>query len=148
MASIRPLIGLGPGLTPSGDDFLVGYVAGLWSTIGNSASRMRFLTTLGAELSKAAQNTNEISCAYLRSAIEGHVSEPIATLAQQLKQTHHMGSVRAATQAALQIGHTSGAGGVLGLLLGCLPWQRLVPRSYAYLFFDQSDEGMLFFLPG
>lgn len=133
MASIKPLIGLGPGLTPSGDDFLVGYLAGLWSTVRGSASRMRLLTALGSELSQAAHDTNEISYAYLRSAIEGHVSEPIATLAQQLKHTNHTASVRAATQAALQIGHTSGADGVLGLLLGCLAWQRLVPHSFMFL---------------
>ncbi|HWF61413.1 MAG TPA: DUF2877 domain-containing protein [Nitrospira sp.] len=34
ITSIRSLIGLGYGLTPSGDDFLVGYLAGLWCTAG------------------------------------------------------------------------------------------------------------------
>ncbi len=126
--SIRRLIGLGPGLTPSGDDFLVGYLAGLWCTVESNPSRMRFLTALGSELSDAAQNTNEISRAYLLSAAKGHVSEPIATLAQQLNQANNMSSVTAATQAALQVGHTSGADGVLGLLLGCLAWQSLAPH--------------------
>lgn len=126
MTSIRPLIGLGPGLTPSGDDFLVGYLAGLWCTAGNHPSRVRFLKTLGSELSEAARNTNDISYAHLRSATKGHTSEPIATLAQRLKQDHHLSGVRAATQAALQIGHTSGSDGVLGLLLGCLVWQHRV----------------------
>ena len=121
-ASIRPLIGLGHGLTPSGDDFLVGYLTGLWSTAGNSPSRTQFLAALDVEISETARNTNEISRAYLRSAIKGHVSEPIAKLAQQLSQANNASSVTAATQAALQVGHTSGADGVLGLLLGCLAW--------------------------
>ncbi len=123
--SIRLLIGLGPGLTPSGDDFLVGYFAGLWCTAGANPSRMRFLTTLGFELSEVSRNTNEISCAYLRSAAKGHVSETLAKLALQLNQANNMSSVRATTQAALQVGHTSGSDGVLGLLLGCLAWQGL-----------------------
>ncbi|MBX3331785.1 MAG: DUF2877 domain-containing protein [Nitrospira sp.] len=123
--AMRPLIGLGPGLTPSGDDFLVGYLTGLWCRVGNVPSRKRFLTGLGSELSQAARTTNQISCAYLRGAASGHVSEPIATLAQQLTQSNDMGSVRAATLAALQIGHTSGSDGVLGLLWGCLVWQPL-----------------------
>ena len=89
---------------------------------------MRFLTALGPELSQTTQSTNEISRAYLRSAAKGHVSEPIATLAQQLNQANSLISVRAATQAALQIGHTSGADGVLGLLLGCLAWQDRPPH--------------------
>lgn len=125
MTAIGSVIGLGPGLTPSGDDFLVGYLAGLWCTAGNSPSRMRFLTALGSELFQAARNTNEISCTYLRSAAKGHVSEPMATLARQLKRSNDLSDVRGATQAALQIGHTSGTAGVFGLLLGCLPWQDL-----------------------
>ena len=128
MLSVRALIGLGYGLTPSGDDFLVGYMAGLWCTAGGTPSRMRFLTALGSELSDASRNTNEISRAYLRSAANGHVSEPIAKLAQRLNQANNMSSIRAATQAALQVGHTSGSDGVLGLLLGCLAWQGLPPH--------------------
>lgn len=127
MTSIRPLIGLGPGLTPSGDDFLVGYLAGLWCTAHTNPSRMRFLTVLGSELSEAARNTNDISYTHLRSATMGHASEPIAKLAQQLSHMNNMNGVRAATQTALQVGHTSGRDGVLGLLLGCLAWQDL-PR--------------------
>jgi hypothetical protein len=122
-ASIMPLIGLGPGLTPSGDDFLVGYLAGLWSTAGGSRSRTQFIAALKPEISAVARNTNEISCAYLRSATEGYVAEPIANLAQQLKHATDMRSVRSATHAALQVGHTSGIDGVLGLLLGCIAWQ-------------------------
>ena len=128
MIPIRSLIGLGYGLTPSGDDFLVGYMAGLWCTARANPSRMRFLTALGAELSDVSRNTNKISCAYLRSAANGHVSEPIAKLAQQLNQANDMSSLRAATQAALQVGHTSGSDGVLGMLLGCLVWQGLPPH--------------------
>lgn len=128
MISVQSLIGLGYGLTPSGDDFLVGYLAGLWCTAGANLSRMQFLMALGSELSQVSQNTNEISCTYLRSAAKGHVSEPIAKLAQRLNQANNMSSLRAATQAALQVGHTSGSDGVLGLLLGCLAWQGLPPH--------------------
>lgn len=128
MISVKSLIGLGYGLTPSGDDFLVGYLAGLWCTAGANLSRMQFLMALGSELSQVSQNTNEISCTYLRSASKGHVSEPIAKLAQRLNQANNMSSIRAATQAALQVGHTSGSDGVLGLLLGCLAWQGLPPH--------------------
>lgn len=125
---MRSLIGLGYGLTPSGDDFLVGYMAGLWCTAGANPSRMQFLTALGAELSEVSRNTNEISYAYLRSAAKGHVSETLANLAQQLNQANNMSSVRATTQAALQVGHTSGSDGVSGMLLGCLAWQHLPPH--------------------
>lgn len=125
MISIKPLIGLGHGLTPSGDDFLVGYLTGLWITLGRDSSRTQFLNSLSFELCEAAQVTNTISRAYLESAAKGHVSEPIATLAQQLEQPNDMRGVRTATQAALQVGHTSGRDGVLGMLLGCIAWQHV-----------------------
>jgi hypothetical protein len=128
MISIRSLIGLGHGLTPSGDDFLVGYMAGLWCTARANPSRMRFLTALESELSEVSRNTNKISSTFLRSAAKGHVSEPIAKLAQQLNQANDMSSLRATTQTALQVGHTSGSDGVLGMLLGCLVWQGLPPH--------------------
>jgi hypothetical protein len=123
-AAIEPLIGLGPGLTPSGDDFLVGYLAGLWSTAGHDTARLRFLGSVGAWLSEAASHTNVISQAYIQSAVRGNVSEPIARLAQRLDQSDNIASVYAATRAALQIGHSSGTDGVAGLLFGCAAWTR------------------------
>jgi Protein of unknown function (DUF2877) len=128
MISVQSLIGLGHGLTPSGDDFLVGYLAGLWCMAGANLSRIQFLMALDSELSQVSRNTNDISCTYLRSAAKGHVSEPIAKLAQRLNQANNVSNIRAATQAALQVGHTSGSDGVLGLLLGYLVWQGLPPH--------------------
>ena len=122
ITAIRPLIGLGPGLTPSGDDFIVGYLAGLWSTAGGNFLRVRFLSSLGAWLSQAAAGTNAISRTYIRSAVNGNVSEPIATLAQRVGLAKSMDSVRKAARTALQVGHASGTDGVLGLLLGCTAW--------------------------
>lgn len=122
IAAIRPLIGLGPGLTPSGDDFIVGYLAGLWSTVGSHSPRLRFMSSVGTWLSQAAADTNAISRTYIKSAVKGNVSEPIATLAQRLEQANNMDGVREATRTALQVGHTSGADGVLGLLLGSVAW--------------------------
>lgn len=119
----RPLIGLGPGLTPSGDDFLVGYLAGLWCTARGKLPRMQFLNDLTVELSEAASATNPISRAPLQSVANGHVSESISTLAQRLHDSNNADGVRTATQAALRVGRTSGSAGVLGLLLGCTVWQ-------------------------
>ena len=122
ITAIKPLIGLGPGLTPSGDDFIVGYLAGLWSAGGSDPSRLRFLSSVGTWLSQAAAGTNAISRTYIKSAVNGNLSEPIATLAQRIGQAKSVDNVRAATRTALQVGSTSGTDGVLGLLLGCIAW--------------------------
>lgn len=130
-AAIDPLIGLGPGLTPAGDDFLVGYLAGLWSTAGSDTARLRFLASVGAWLSQAASQTNVISRAHIQSAVRGHASEPIARLAERLDQADTIDSVCAGTQAALQVGHSSGTDGVAGLLFGCAAWTRpSLPTSH------------------
>ncbi|HLF28250.1 MAG TPA: DUF2877 domain-containing protein [Anaerolineae bacterium] len=112
------LIGLGPGLTPSGDDFLVGYLAGLWSTARRDSPRYSFLVTLGAEIANRAGRTNAISRAYLRHAAQGCVSRAIATLASAIGAGEDSASVQQAAYAALRVGHTSGAACVAGLLSG------------------------------
>jgi hypothetical protein len=150
ITAIRPLIGLGPGLTPSGDDFIVGYLAGLWSTAGRDSSRLGFMSSLGAWLSQAAAGTNAISCTYIKSAVYGNLPEPIATLAQLVGQAKSMDSVREAARTALQVGNSSGTDGVLGLLLGCIAWgapsltyfsrPQLLPRT---LFTPQHSKADL-----
>ena len=77
-AAIQRLIGCGPGLTPAGDDLIVGFLAGLWSAMGGDPARRRFLNALAAIVAVAAEATGEISRAYLRHATLGNVAEPLA----------------------------------------------------------------------
>ena len=64
---VRGLIGLGPGLTPSGDDFLVGIMVAL-----AEMQETRLLETLSAPVGKhAAARTNSISAAHLSAGAEG-----------------------------------------------------------------------------
>ena len=121
---LEPLIGLGSGLTPSCDDFLVGYLGGLWSTVSIFAGQGRdFLQKLGIALESLTQLTNEISRSYLLHAAQGRVSELLAVLAQAIGTGRDENSIRKATQKALNVGSTSGADGVLGLIIGLSIWQ-------------------------
>ena len=119
------LIGLGPGLTPSGDDFLTGFVAGLWSTAGGDASRLAFLASFGARIAGASKTTTQTSRIYLEHAAAGRFSEALTTLAEQIGRGREPGQVKQAAQAALRVGSTSGADGVLGLLLGLAAWKMI-----------------------
>jgi hypothetical protein len=49
--AVRTLIGLGTGLTPSYEDFLVGYLAGLWCTARVKASMRDLPQTWGRRFS-------------------------------------------------------------------------------------------------
>lgn len=122
VSALKPLIGLGPGLTPSGDDFIVGYLTGLWSTAGVERSRKNFLSSIGNWLANSLNGTNEIGRTYIRYAIEGEVSEPLAVLARRIAQGENTNSIKESIETACRVGSTSGTDGLLGLLLAILSW--------------------------
>ena len=98
------LIGLGIGLTPSGDDFLCGVLAGLTLLGLRDSQDFRHLS---AEISRNLAKTNAISAAFLRCAMDGQFSEALVTLgsvsfSQSLQMFH-------------DIGHSSGADTLCGL---------------------------------
>ena len=123
-AAIQRLIGCGPGLTPAGDDLIVGFLAGLWSAMGGDPARRRFLNALAAIVAVAAEATGEISRAWLRHAMLGNVAEPLAGLARAIGAGHALPEVERAADHALRVGHTSGGDGVQGLLLGLACWSE------------------------
>lgn len=110
----RALIGLGPGLTPSGDDFLVGLFAVL-NIDGSPCHAMRSVCPdiiAGAELA-----TNAISLAALTEAARGRVRESIVTLMTQLLYGTRE-SLIPALDRVLAIGSTSGTDIVAGIVSG------------------------------
>jgi len=116
--AMSELIGLGEGSTPAGDDYLVGHFAGLWCCAGADGARQRFIADLGQSLREMAPRTNRVSRVYLEAAADGEVSERLVTLACRIAAGADQESVAIAAAAALAVGHSSGACGVLGLLLG------------------------------
>ncbi len=70
-AKLSELIGLGIGLTPSGDDFLCGVLAGLYI---HGKEFSEFAYCLRDSIRKNLHRTNEISQAFLTCAMDGHFS--------------------------------------------------------------------------
>ena len=122
VTSMRRLIGTGIGLTPSGDDMAVGFLAGLCSTAGKYPRRIAFKASLAAAMRSAAGATGAISRSYLACAAEGQVSEPLAALAKTIAAGAPEGAVRAAVDRAVAVGGSSGREAVLGLLRGLEAW--------------------------
>lgn len=78
--AVSALLGLGPGLTPSGDDFLAGFVVALRTVRHLSTAR-----TLSREISEKAPNlTSDLSAAHLQSAIRAGLNEDMQTLLHAL----------------------------------------------------------------
>jgi len=120
--SVRALIGLGSGLTPSGDDLLVGYLTGLWCAVRNKSERMKFVSNLGKAIIHHSQQTNDISRAYLYHASHGQVSSRLANLAMAICRGEDSDRILTTIESAVRVGHTSGMDAVTGLLIGLAAW--------------------------
>jgi hypothetical protein len=116
------LIGLGPGLTPSGDDLLVGYLAGLWCTVRDQGKRAQFISSLGKTVIRLSRQTNDISRTYLYHAVRGQVSSQLANLAEAISYAENPERLLAIAESAMRVGHTSGMDAVTGLLVGLTAW--------------------------
>jgi hypothetical protein len=99
-AAVRGLVGLGTGLTPSGDDFLVGSLA-LLDAIGQHALRESLVQAVALI---PPGLTSDLSLCLLRATAAGHVGE----MAHRLVSSVITGDVDAAIAAAGAIGHSSG----------------------------------------
>ena len=104
--SICKLVGLGIGLTPCGDDFLCGVLAGL--TLCNLWTHP-FSCFLRASLARQLSGTNEISAAFLRRALENQFSSPILSLS-------HLPTSQEIFDLFIKIGHSSGMDTLCGIL--------------------------------
>lgn len=119
---VKSLIGLGAGLTPSGDDCLVGLLAVLHLT--GSLPALCSPPVRAQFCQYVRLGTSQLSGEFVRCALEGHFAEPVVRLIQALCppdtgvwQTH------AAALAA--VGHSSGVDAMVGIALGC---RLLAPR--------------------
>jgi hypothetical protein len=101
------LVGLGPGLTPAGDDVLAGTTAGL-VLLGHPAAERFGAGVTGL----AAGRTTELSRALLRHAAAGRVSGEFAAVLRALVGD---GALGPAIDALLRTGSTSGRALALGL---------------------------------
>jgi len=123
LSALTRLIGLGTGLTPCGDDILVGYLAGLWCTARDYVVRRQFLSKLGQAVIHLSGRTTEISRTYLHHARYGQVSSRLDALARAISRPENPGQLLPVAESAMQSGHTSGMDAVTGLLCGLATWE-------------------------
>jgi Protein of unknown function (DUF2877) len=112
--ALADLIGLGEGKTPAGDDYLVGICAALWSC----AAGKTFAAALSPAVIALAAHTSDLSSLYLQEAARGEVSERLFDVAAGICAGGSDGVIGNAVTKALDVGHSSGAAGIFGLLNG------------------------------
>jgi len=113
----KGLLGLGPGLTPSGDDFVGGILIAL-----HALGCRRILRSLcAAVMPILGEQTNAISGAHLRSAMEGLGCEPIHRAVNMIL-TGNRDCLSDVIEAVDSVGHTSGWDTLAGVVIAMRLW--------------------------
>lgn len=107
--AIDALIGLGPGLTPAGDDVLAGLLTGLHAT-GHADLARRW-----GRVERLDERTTALSADLIRLAAAGHAGVEVLHL---LAAMHSGAPLRRPIERLLSVGHTSGADLATGLAIG------------------------------
>jgi hypothetical protein len=128
------LLGLGAGLTPSGDDFLCGLLAALWCAGPEGGPERHFVREWGAALAAQLDATNAISATFLEGAIAGCFPAKVLRLATALAEAsagHAHEGARAALDDLCALGHSSGMDVATGFLFGLRLRTGTEMRRYA-----------------
>jgi hypothetical protein len=116
------LAGLGPGLTPAGDDWLAGWLVGLRAAAAMNGDRLPLdLDAVGrAVVGSARPRTSRLSLAFLQAAADGAVAEPWHKLLAALADADQM-PLRHAAAEVMRHGATSGSDMLAGFLAAPFP---------------------------
>jgi hypothetical protein len=106
--AVRGLIGLGPGLTPSGDDLLIGALSAL-DAVGESEAHAAMARAI---IDVLPGLTTPLSAGFLRAAAAGHVGENLCKILSLIMT----GDIDAAIALAGKVGHSSGWDMIAGIL--------------------------------
>ncbi len=121
ISEAMPLIGSGPGLTPSGDDYVGGLLfAAYHLTTAYPSSFQWDAACMERLLAYAQDRTTRISFAALQDLASGQGHEPLHTVMKQLLTGEMQSESMAGISAATRIGSTSGWDMLAGLLTGML----------------------------
>lgn len=115
--AIRFLIGRGPGLTPSGDDALIGCGIALHLADGSSGRAAAFDRALSYVRAVRPDATTVVSAAYLAAYGAGFANPIVRELVDAARARDAAAVDRVLTR-IMRIGHTSGADTLLGLRAG------------------------------
>lgn len=108
--AVRGLVGLGPGLTPAGDDVLCGLLLGL-RACGRDLER----SLLEEAVLPLLGRTTAVSATLLRQAAQGYAVPPVVALLRAWHRGAGVPALVLAGRPVAAIGHTSGPALVLGL---------------------------------
>ncbi len=111
--SIRDLLGLGMGLTPSGDDVLVGLMAG-WSAFQHSPDAAKYRAIITDAIGTYTRGrTTDVGAAYLEHALDGRFADRLVDYVNAIIEGNNIAQ---ATERLLSFGASSGQDCAVGVL--------------------------------
>ena len=116
---LREIIGLGPGLTPSGDDLIAGMLIALYALKQESLAYQIW----NASKFHVEQTGNPISLAHLKKASQGLGSEPVHFAIAAI-MSGKASNIALAINQIKTIGHTSGWDALTGVILAFRVWEK------------------------
>ncbi len=122
--AVDGLVGLGPGLTPSGDDLLGGVMVAL-ETLGQRTATARLAVRVRAVCGTA---TTPIAAAHLAAATQGLAAAPLHDALRALLEGDR-GGLATALQGVARVGHCSGWDALAGMVLALRAWLDVAPSA-------------------
>jgi hypothetical protein len=132
------LLGLGPGLTPSGDDFLEGFMAAHHIMASPFVQNLDILDSNESLRETAEKKTVPISCQFLSCALRGVYSEILYMVFESLRSTEQLRKngnplqlrqrEKKQIEYFLKWGHSSGADTLTGIVFGL--WSMIPPDNH------------------
>lgn len=121
-STLRYFLGRGKGLTPSGDDMLIGFLA--FDSIVHFVSPS-FYQTL-SDLLERELLTTDVSREYLRYALNNEFSSSVTDVVNSLSGNNE--SFHDAFNRLLDVGHSSGLDTLFGILVGMLAFKNPIEQ--------------------
>ncbi len=115
--AMRSLVGCGPGFTPWGDDFVVGFLAG-YQCLSNDRAGRRDLSRLRGLCGERVGTTSDISRSILLDAIAGRYGMPVYALCEAVCSPASSPDVVGCVRTLMEIGDSSGEATCYGILSG------------------------------
>lgn len=122
----KRFLGRGPGLTPAGDDFIVGYLAGAWLVGLNDDDDTH--DALAAWINRSLDQTSDVSKNFLSGATRGVFPERLVSLCAVIVGAADFGAVGNAIRHMAAFGQSSGLSMALGLLCALISRSERIDR--------------------
>jgi len=136
---VGQLVGYGCGLTPSGDDYLLGYLVALapWRRHAEMATHLQWLH---AAIDLKLQGTTDISRHYLALGLQGHFSQALHQLMQALLTLAPPATVESCAEQLMRYGATSGMDTLAGLLHGLRTLRQMTSEPNSILKGNDNED--------